>query len=91
MLQSEATLDWSKKKTSEAGPVPAFTLVSLVAFGGQGIHVRKASVRDSSVMGTFTALAYAPPPLLIMHFIAQFLYLRAHAHACSQEHGQAVL
>ena len=75
MLHSEATLDWSKKKTSEVGPVPAFTLVSLVAFGCEGIQLRKASIRDSLVMETFIALA-----LLIMHFVAQVLYLCAHAH-----------
>ena len=88
MLHSEATLDWSKKKTSEVGPVPAFTLVSLVAFGCEGIQLRKASIRDSLVMGTFIALAYAPPPLLIMYFVAQVLYLRA--HACAHAHGHAV-
>lgn len=75
-------MEWSKKKTSEVGPVPAFTVVSLVAFGCQGIQVRKASKRDDSVVGTFTALASAPPPLLIKHSAAQFLYLCVRVHVC---------
>lgn len=42
-------------------------------------------------MGAFTVLAYASPPLLIMHSAAQFLYLRAHECVYAHVHGHAVL